>query len=671
MSAPTLVSTIPDQTDAPGVAITPFDASVYFTDAEESDALTFSLTNFPAGTGLSINSSTGDIDGTPNSNDLAASYTGTVTATDGSSNAASIGIDFAVGDTPSSAANRYIDDATGDDANDGTISSKWKTITRGNQVVKDTTGDMIIHVTPGDYRGQVLRPQNSGDATHRIKWRVNGVGEVNILGPSSGSQEHGIIYDAGIQYVDIEYTSDSQRFVVDGEVAFGTAPGEIQKGDAPESVAKIKKGALFDGGNNCDVGFLVTRTSDWNGVTCRQSGTLRLRLSSEQVGTPFYTDGADRADTYVMLGSGRLIVDGGSLGLGINRGGHSCGICRAGSMTTRLNSYNGIWGGFVPTFSASVPDGNRGPSFATRNSQNCFMYDCALEGCGESADQTDQRSTKLEGRDNVILNTYFREPDYGHIQSACASWSNYAEGLRIGHCVFETSSGPGWEMRDYGSGNNPLGTCELKNCIWIEPGTAADRWLDFVFLTGTWSDQLTSVDGHTIEMASRTFADLEVRLAGGGGPGIISVTTALASHGSVFSNITLTTDADLDSLPAAGTPADPTDLATELALAGTNTDSLENGVNLTAVASSDSGSGTSLVVDDARWFPNPEDGDAESGAFQQYQANVNGTNRTYTAVNYATNTLTMSAGFTRSSGQSVNLRTTSAGNVPSRGYSEQ
>jgi hypothetical protein len=98
---------------------------------------------------------------------------------------------------------------------------------------------------------------------------------------------------------------------------------------------------------------------------------------------------------------------------------------------------------------------------------------------------------------------------------------------------------------------------------------------------------------------------------------------------------------------------------------------LNAGTYLTTVAAGDSGSGTSLVVDDAAYF---QDGYGISGVNADCLAVTSVTNQVcITAVNYPTNTLTLASGITRSAGDPVWLssdstgRTVLIGNAPNIG----
>jgi hypothetical protein len=87
------------------------------------------------------------------------------------------------------------------------------------------------------------------------------------------------------------------------------------------------------------------------------------------------------------------------------------------------------------------------------------------------------------------------------------------------------------------------------------------------------------------------------------------------------------------------------------------------GTNLTTVASGDSGSGTSLVVNDASYF---QDGYGLSNPYSTVQGDciavTTVTNHVcVTSVNYTTNTLTLASSITRSSGDSVWLYSKSDG----------
>jgi hypothetical protein len=88
---------------------------------------------------------------------------------------------------------------------------------------------------------------------------------------------------------------------------------------------------------------------------------------------------------------------------------------------------------------------------------------------------------------------------------------------------------------------------------------------------------------------------------------------------------------------------------------------LNAGTHLTTVAAGDSGSGTSLVVTDAGFF---QDGLGLNSAGVQadcISVTTVGNHICITAVNYATNTLTMASGFSRSHGDSIWLYSKSDG----------
>jgi hypothetical protein len=89
------------------------------------------------------------------------------------------------------------------------------------------------------------------------------------------------------------------------------------------------------------------------------------------------------------------------------------------------------------------------------------------------------------------------------------------------------------------------------------------------------------------------------------------------------------------------------------------------GTHLTTVASSDSGSGTSLVVNDAAYFTTGYGlTNANSTVYPDcISITTVGNHVCVTAINYATNTLTMASGFSRSSGDPVWLYSKSDGTV--------
>jgi hypothetical protein len=97
-------------------------------------------------------------------------------------------------------------------------------------------------------------------------------------------------------------------------------------------------------------------------------------------------------------------------------------------------------------------------------------------------------------------------------------------------------------------------------------------------------------------------------------------------------------------------PTDGSLLSTSPALSG--------GVALTAVSSTDAGSGTSLVVNDARFFQ-PGWAGTQGDSIRVGSS----TTAQITSINYATNTLTLSTAISRSAGSPVYLYKNSAGTV--------
>lgn len=91
---------------------------------------------------------------------------------------------------------------------------------------------------------------------------------------------------------------------------------------------------------------------------------------------------------------------------------------------------------------------------------------------------------------------------------------------------------------------------------------------------------------------------------------------------------------------------------------GSTSPARDAGVALTTVAAADSGSGTSLVLTDARYFFDGE------GLVNADQIRIStGTYATIASINYATNTITLTAGVSRSDGDPVYLYKKSDGDI--------
>jgi hypothetical protein len=314
MAAPTAVGSVPTQTTVIGVSVN-LDASGYFSDIDAGNSLFFGISGLPTGTGLSISSTTGVISGTPTSADLAASFNATVTATDEDNHTRQVTVSFIVAAVPTAAQNYYIDGTNGSDTYTGlsaTFTSgttgPWKTISRANAVAPHASGNVDIWVTPGNYRNQPIAPTVSGtDDTHRKRYRVNGSGVVYILGPSSGSILYGLSFGTpatetvaatSVNYISVLRESSSSYFCLDGEVAFGTDPGEVAKNGAPESVAHITRGA-FVNGVGIELDMDMKRTAGWDGLRLEESCDLiELAINYDQHGTSYHSSGDDFGDMF-------------------------------------------------------------------------------------------------------------------------------------------------------------------------------------------------------------------------------------------------------------------------------------------------------------------------------------------------------------------------------------
>jgi hypothetical protein len=313
MAVPTAVGSVPTQETIISASVNLATAG-YFSDIDAGNSLFYGITGLPTGTGLSINSTTGVISGTPTAADLVASFDAVVDATDEQNRTRQVTVSFIVTAVPSAAQNYYIDGTNGNDAWTGlsaTFTSgttgPWRTLTRANSVDDHASGNVDIWVTPGNYRNQPINPQNSGaDTTHRIRYRVNGVGIVYLLGPSSGSIRYGVSIGTPAtettaavarNYISILRESASSYFLVDGEVVFGTGVGEVQKNGEPETVAHITRG-IFANGVGIVLDLDARRTAGWVGLDCGPSiDQLEASINWTQHGTSHYSDGNDFGDT--------------------------------------------------------------------------------------------------------------------------------------------------------------------------------------------------------------------------------------------------------------------------------------------------------------------------------------------------------------------------------------
>jgi hypothetical protein len=238
----------------------------------------------------------------------------------------------------------------------------------------------------------------------------------------------------------------------------------------------------------------------------------------------------------------------------------------------------------------------------------------------------------------------------------------------MGHCVFDTLNGlilNSSDWLDYGEpGSSRLSDLQIKNCLFRNVNlNAYVNWIDelivmYVSAGMNWRNCI-QMHGVTIQDATRDATELYCELGGGISPvGRKSLDWLLTNEPANFSNITVQTG----ELFSGARPAASYDLEADEIPTYYTPNVTGNGVHLTKVSSSDSGSGTSLIVDDANWFTDPRYPTGETT-----QIHCEGANRTYTALNKATKTFTMTAGFTRTPGTSVVNRSITSGSTPNRG----
>jgi hypothetical protein len=685
MTAPTLVTPIPDQEHEPEAAVS-FSVAANFVDAEDKGVLSFGATGLPSG--LSISSSTGDITG---STSVAGTHPITVTATAPGGATRQTTFSIVVQGSPSAAQTYYVNGATGSDSWTGlsaTFTSgstgPWATITRANQVVAHASGHVDIMVAPGNYRNQPFNPQNAGtNNTHRIRLRVNGTGLVYLLGPSSGQINYAI--NINVPFISVLRESESSYFVVDGEIVFGSGGGQVQKGDAPESVAHITNGIRINS-SDYELECKVTRTAGWNAIDTSPNTTARGRfeVDFEQIGTCYYPDGNDFGDGLAIwrgnANAVRHLYDGGASGRFWNRIGHDPGGIYSGSGAIRGISCNNSWA-TVPTFSSTEPDGNRCGIVGSQNAFDVHAYGLVRQRNGLPQDGVSQNLAeimKLEGTRNGLFDSVLRNGRMQGILSEAAAWSHHSRGCRIAHCVFDHLRGPLLYAVDWwGSGEDgqtPLSDFCMKNLVLRDvvsnPRSGWTNQLILIFLgtgrtmAGAFPNGI--LHGCTIQDATRDGDDFRISITGGDGAGNQTVTWWLANHPSLFSNFTFTADANLDNAPAASAEADVTDIVGEY-LPVSDSLSIGQGVNLTQANGAGSSS-TSLTVDDATWFDDPQDGAPSFGEQAGgFYVHINGVgNVQYTAINYVSKVLTLASGQTWADNAAVNRRIAS-GSAPNRG----
>jgi hypothetical protein len=699
MANPALVVPIADQTVTKGQVVS-FAVTTNLVDPDAGDRLVYSVAGLPSGTGFAINSSTGVLFGGANAPDIAAmplELTITATAASNSNIVGSFVLTMESGLVePEPASTTFYVTNTGV-AGAGTVGSPFSVAQVNNFSILTLSPTPVADVdflwAVGNYDNQPYIPRTGGiSASVRLRHRAAAAGTVRFRGPQTGSGiDYGVelrlgTYAGQVYAADfIEFMRESgKNFEIDGQAVAGAGAGEFGKGEAPDEVAKIRKGALIEG-RGCDLAITSTRTAGWAGFDISELADDNVyRLGSVQHGTPFYPDGNDFGDaawvSQSMASTLRQLFDCNTDGTSTawTRGGHGGPLIFGGTGAFRCQTITNSWGS-VSTFSSTNPDGNRGLQFTSRNATGYHFYECVINRNGEPQDTSFCELMKLEGTNNTIADSVFRNSDHDCFNISSGDWSTHARGGRISHCVIENLKGTVADMRDYlddgAGGATRISDYQFKNLIIRNIATdTRDGWEDelihVVGSTGVNLLTVVSMHGITIEDATRTLDTLYVNVSRGTNAfNKISLTAAMASYPTLFSNITVTTDAGLDDAPDAATDILAEDLADYYTLNPADTHSLAQGVSLTlANGAAAGGSSTALVVDDARWFDDPQDG---APAFGQqsigFFVHVNGANREYTAINYTTNTITLASAANWADNAPVNRRI-SSGNTPNRGY---
>jgi hypothetical protein len=603
------------------------------------------------------------------SNDITPSGTSTLTLTISGGNATLGGTSVTtiiVNDqsTPPAAQTYYVNPTDGGctDSGDGLARTSgggfepWCTISRAliqSHPGVGSPGHVNLYIEDGNYRNQPIIPGASGvSATQNIRYCAIG-GDVYLMGPASGSILYGIDVPAARRWVTIG-GCDSNRIKIDGEVVFGTGGGQVEKGEAPSTVAHVQRGAQIFG-DDITLDIDLIRTAGWNGIYIDPTASNPiLRVNLSQHGTPWHSDGNDFGDTIWVdrpMPDNLVLIDGGSAGRTHYLGGHSAGHYTGGRIVMRGIAFKGSWGA-VSTFTASAtdPDGNRGMTL-TREVDDSHVHDVVFNGSGRAQDQRWVECFKSEGTRSTFSNVWVRNcQGWANIVSS-AAWSIHARNIRHAHQVYENVGGPIARYEDYegdDDGDSEISDIKYANIIVKDFGQNTDigccgssGWDDELFnfqLTG--SQTLESigfrVDGMTIENDSGSCNDVYVTVYGGGNQRSTNIPGWEAIYPNVFDDITCTTNAQLDNLPAASTDSTVPEMAAYLTLDVADTLSRGTGVWLTTATNAGTNS-TNLCVADVAWFSVPASAGVPglgqwSGGYD-VRIQGGGSNTTYTAAN--------------------------------------
>jgi hypothetical protein len=362
-----------------------------------------------------------------------------------------------------------------------------------------------------------------------------------------------------------------------------------------------------------------------------------------------------------------VFLNGSTDGRAMNQNGHGGPLIFGGRGMIYKHAFNGSFGG-LSTFSSSTPDGNRCLQFASRNAQYWHMEQCVLNRNGVPPDTSPSGTSelcKLEGSDNAILDTIHRNSVSHGYAIDSAYWSTHARRGRVGHSVFQNFNGPIAIMRDWldqgEAGNSRLSDYQFKNCIFDQVGTNAySSWTNHLMVitlsSGMNWTNVIQMHGITVRDSSgRDADDFLIQITGGTSPpNTRSVAYMIANYPANFSDWTFQTTNPFTTTLAAATNITANDID-DYYTPNTTADgadlTLANGAGVATQA---------LVVDDSRWFTDPRYGTSP----QVHIAGVG--NRSYTSINYATHTLTLSANATWADNAPVN-RSITSGSDPNRG----
>lgn len=553
-----------------------------------------------------------------------------------------------VGTISAAAAATYHVATNGSDTNPGTSTQPWRTLSKANQALQP--GDTVL-IHAGTYTDQI-RPARSGTSdTARITYQAAGDGNVNLTavgnGGSSGAEDAGAIALGGRSYVTVDGVSQSLR-VTPGSNAFSGL------GNFTNASYCIVNSVYFDGSTQPVGGNIVFLFNFLHGGSATNESkynVLRNSFLTGRIGsnTQFIEDVVEVAgNAHHNLIEGNTIQNARHVALSvgsfvssiphdnvirnniINNPEHvALGIYNKGPYLNIIEGNIIMSSGGKPASPTSGANG--GIAIEYSGGESIFRHNVIAKGGATTNSFSSLGGMILsiggEGGGSAINNRFYNNTVVKNNGYAFGFWN------------FGGAPAPAL-MRDNKMFNNFIYDTTSTtfgnhlNGYRGSPGGANDRYVGNVF------GQIGQAATTPIITSDPVFQTVNLATA-------IS-STAFRNPGAAeytaWNGISNVYDANLNTNTFNNYTGDDYTLRS-------TSPHIDTGAALTQVASSDTGSGTTLKVDDSRFF---QDGRGIPTVQGDWIALGTSTNAVQiSSVNYSTNTITLATSVSRQSGNKI------------------